>query len=138
MSTPAGIARLRPGRPAERWLDEHEIAALASLSVPLIRRHLRAASPFFCHAKKQPDGTWRAPERDVRAFLNARAERHFSIAEAADLLSLGYKWTSELVRRGVIPSRRILGKVRISETALNTLPADLPDAMRRPALRPPV
>jgi hypothetical protein len=136
----------RRGRPAAVSFSPDEVAAFAA--VPLARvatvlRHDRARPLFFPGAWHDGQG-WRIPERDLKALLGpklqgpaadaGKAWKLYPVAEFADLIGFATDYVYELIERGVITARKVLGQLRISAQVYYTLPAERPAAIPpRPA-----
>jgi hypothetical protein len=118
----------RRGRPAGRWYDAEEIAALVELPLPAVRGLLMRGAPFFSHArdsKREHDGkvVRMAPERDVRLFLELpRPEPCVKARTAAQWLDIPYGDVLRMMRTGSIAVREIGGRKRIPVSALGSIP----------------
>jgi excisionase family DNA binding protein len=122
-------AAVRRGRPKARVLCPAEAAELLCVPVARVERALAIAAPsFFCGAV-QRDGEWQIPEAALRAYLGPKLARLLTVEEFATLTGFPLRQVYRWVQHGVIEHRRVLGYVRIPETAYWALPAEMPACM---------
>lgn len=120
------------GRPRVLPYSVDEVAELLCVEPEMVVRALgsRFRGDFFPHAFEK-DGAWWIPPRDLRALLGPGLPRPFWVSEFAELIGFSVPYVNELIRKGVIKTRMILGSTRVPATQFWELPEHRPAGLRK-------
>lgn len=120
------------GRPRVLPYSVDEVAELLCVEPSQVERALlpRFRADFFPHAFER-DGAWCIPPRDVRALLGPGLPRPYWVSEFAELIGFSVPYTNELIRKGIIKTRLILGSTRVPATEFWELPKHRPDGLKK-------
>lgn len=132
VSSSNDVPAVTRGRPRVLPYSVAEVAELLCVEPSQVERALlpRFRGDFFPHAFER-DGVWCIPPRDLRALLGPGLPRLYWVSEFAALIGFSVPYTNELIRRGIIKTRMILGSTRVSATEFWDLPAHRPEGLRK-------
>lgn len=102
-------------------LSTAELAAV--LDVPEARVARACVAGLIPHAKQDTAG-WRIPEAAAARLIGGPVQRLYTRRDFAALIGFSYDVVWELCRAGKIPTRKVLGQVRIPESAYFALPPE--------------
>lgn len=127
------VHEAKRGRPAAAVYSAVEVAELLDVEPGVVMRALSNPAfrkETFPNATETNEG-WKIPARDVRALMGPDLPRLYWVSEFAQLIGYSVPYLNELLDKGVIGSRMVLGSRRVPATEYWKLPQHRPSAVRK-------